>query len=468
MSVDISVAIIFKNEMRSLERCLKSLQPLRERVNAEVVMADTGSADGSHTVAERYADIVFDFPWINDFAAARNAVLGRCSGKWILTLDCDEWLDCDLDELTEFVRSKGSEQYDGAYVLLRNYSTANLDRYMDILLPRLMRMGARPRYEGAIHEVPAFAAGNGKTTRLCKTILHHDGYVMLNDGSEAGRLKRARNTALLRAELNRAPDDLQRLMQYLESAEGTEDYLSTLRHAVALVEKREGNWQRFGPPILRRAVFDAYNGGLPELNDWTEKACSMFPESYYTRIDVAFIQLVRALTEGDCEKVIVIGENFLKAQADFCNDLDAYAKASVSFLQRNDDYWAQYVRLRLAEAYLESKQLNRAAELLGQTDWVQLDARHTRYFLEMLGRLETAGYDVSGLLEACRTGLDERPDDRAEECRAILREVTAPPELLQLAAKVKAILERLPQDDPVVISLKSSDAYKKVAYLIKE
>ena len=42
---DLSVAIIFKNEIRCLERCLKSLQPLRERLSLQIVMADTGSVD---------------------------------------------------------------------------------------------------------------------------------------------------------------------------------------------------------------------------------------------------------------------------------------------------------------------------------------------------------------------------------------------------------------------------------------
>ena len=51
---DLSVAIIFRNEIRCLERCLKSLQLLRERFSVEIVMADTGSTDGSRAVAERY------------------------------------------------------------------------------------------------------------------------------------------------------------------------------------------------------------------------------------------------------------------------------------------------------------------------------------------------------------------------------------------------------------------------------
>ena len=35
----LSIGIIFKNEIRCLERCVKSLQPLRDAVPCELVMA---------------------------------------------------------------------------------------------------------------------------------------------------------------------------------------------------------------------------------------------------------------------------------------------------------------------------------------------------------------------------------------------------------------------------------------------
>lgn len=118
----LSIGIIFKNEIRCLERCLKSLQPLREALPCELVMADTGSDDGSREVARAYADILFDFPWINDFSAARNAVMDRCSGKWYFSIDADEWLDEDVSALVEFF-SPGSEEpkTDICAVMERNY-----------------------------------------------------------------------------------------------------------------------------------------------------------------------------------------------------------------------------------------------------------------------------------------------------------------------------------------------------------
>ena len=56
----LSIGIIFKNDIRCIEHCLKCLQPLREAIPCELVMADTGSADGSRRVAEKYADLVCD------------------------------------------------------------------------------------------------------------------------------------------------------------------------------------------------------------------------------------------------------------------------------------------------------------------------------------------------------------------------------------------------------------------------
>ena len=78
----LSVGLIVKNEIRCIEKCLKALQPLRDALPCEVIVADTGSRDGTREVAERYADEVFDFPWVDDFSAARNAVMERCRGKW--------------------------------------------------------------------------------------------------------------------------------------------------------------------------------------------------------------------------------------------------------------------------------------------------------------------------------------------------------------------------------------------------
>ena len=93
----LSIGMIVKNEERSLEKCLKALTPLRQAIPCELVIADTGSTDKTKEIAEKYADILFDFKWVNDFSKARNAVMDKCSGKWFMTVDADEYLCSSVD-----------------------------------------------------------------------------------------------------------------------------------------------------------------------------------------------------------------------------------------------------------------------------------------------------------------------------------------------------------------------------------
>ena len=52
----LSIGMIVKNEEKKLEKCLRALEPLRKAVPCELVIADTGSTDGTRTIAEKYAD----------------------------------------------------------------------------------------------------------------------------------------------------------------------------------------------------------------------------------------------------------------------------------------------------------------------------------------------------------------------------------------------------------------------------
>jgi glycosyltransferase involved in cell wall biosynthesis len=87
--VPISVCIIAKDEERYIEECLKRLVPY----GFEIIVTDTGSSDRTKEIAEKYADKVLDFKWINDFSAARNFCADHASNNWVLALDCDEYVE---------------------------------------------------------------------------------------------------------------------------------------------------------------------------------------------------------------------------------------------------------------------------------------------------------------------------------------------------------------------------------------
>lgn len=392
----LSIGMIFRNDIRCIERCMKALQPLRDAVPCELIMADTGSEDGSRKIAEKYADILFDFMWVDDFSAARNAVLERCSGEWFLCVDTDEYLDPEFSMLLDFLRQDRKEKYtaeaaDICIVTVRNYQSFDMnDAYADFMGTRIFRMFPGIHFEGRIHEhidLPKAA----KLRALQKVIFHHDGYVGLGD--ERGKEKRERNMELLRAEMEQNPDDLLMLLQYLESGGLENDYTEKLDHAVEMVYARCKNWQAYGPSVLRHYVLTASRNSLPDLMERVAKAEELFPDSAFTQVDVNHAALSYCLAKSNYEEAILRGERYLKALDGVRNNtLDPIARAR-GILQFEAPSSEQEVRYCLATAYLRTGDLQRAEELLCSLDYTALDGNHSVRALQVLRELH-AGSQV--------------------------------------------------------------------------
>ncbi|MBQ8614863.1 MAG: glycosyltransferase [Ruminiclostridium sp.] len=87
--ITISVCMIVKNEEEQLRACLESLRPIAD----EIIIADTGSTDRTKEIAAEFTDKIYDFPWIDDFSAARNFVFSKATMDYIYTADADEVID---------------------------------------------------------------------------------------------------------------------------------------------------------------------------------------------------------------------------------------------------------------------------------------------------------------------------------------------------------------------------------------
>jgi hypothetical protein len=64
-----------RNEEEKLAACLQSAADLVD----ETIVVDTGFTDGTRELAARLGARVFEFPWIDDFAAARNECIRHAS-----------------------------------------------------------------------------------------------------------------------------------------------------------------------------------------------------------------------------------------------------------------------------------------------------------------------------------------------------------------------------------------------------
>ena len=85
----ISVCMIVKNEENRLAGCLDSLTCIAD----EIIIVDTGSMDDTKEIAAKYTDKIYDFKWIDDFAAARNFAFSKASCDYIYSADADELID---------------------------------------------------------------------------------------------------------------------------------------------------------------------------------------------------------------------------------------------------------------------------------------------------------------------------------------------------------------------------------------
>lgn len=88
--ITISLCMIVKNEEDVLARCLDSVADLVE----ELIIVDTGSTDRTMEIAKSYPKVkLYEFAWIDDFAAARNFAFSKATQEYIYSADADEVLD---------------------------------------------------------------------------------------------------------------------------------------------------------------------------------------------------------------------------------------------------------------------------------------------------------------------------------------------------------------------------------------
>lgn len=197
----LSIGMIVKNEEKYLEQCLTALKPILDKLDSELIIADTGSTDRTVEIAGKFTDKVYNFEWINDFAAARNSTFDRSNGEWYMFIDADEILQ-DCSDIIKFFKSGEYLKYNSASYIVRSY-TDEVDRtiFADIRSQRLVAKSTGARFVGKVHEVfSSFQA----PTKFLDLVADHYGYVYTNGGviTELARQKNKRNLEILFNELN--------------------------------------------------------------------------------------------------------------------------------------------------------------------------------------------------------------------------------------------------------------------------
>ena len=136
----LSVLILTKNNQRSINYALMSVQPYAD----EIIVLDSGSQDKTLEIANRYTDKIYFREFEGHFGQQKNYGLSKCTGKWIFILDSDEFIGenfattlkylhsgfkcitmpryhiCSISQWSHFVTK--AHYYDWQKRLIKNYS----------------------------------------------------------------------------------------------------------------------------------------------------------------------------------------------------------------------------------------------------------------------------------------------------------------------------------------------------------
>ncbi len=258
----LSVCIIAKNEEAHLEECLKRLVPY----GFEIVFTDTGSTDQTLSVAQKYTDRIFHFDWCDDFSAARNFCMEKASHDWILSIDCDEYIE--TIDISALGRCMDKHPDCAGRILIRNRFLRNGQTSFE--QTRVSRLANRRyfHFTGAVHEQLERRDKRAKAVYDAPVTILHVGY----DETEADMQEKChRNIALLTAQLDR---------------EGPDPYLYFQLGQC---------WRRLGETEKAFASFDA---GLSMEVDPSLDYVKTMVESYgYTLLDLKRNQEALGLSE---------------------------------------------------------------------------------------------------------------------------------------------------------------------------
>lgn len=188
--------MITKNEEGTIERSLKAIK----EYPFELIVCDTGSTDSTRSIAEKYADKVVDFEWINDFSAARNYCASFASNDWVMAIDSDEYITkIDMEELEKLMRNNLAQV---GRILIRSdhYGASSSEEALDSSALYIDRLYHTKYYHftSKVHEQLTKVGGGHNTGFLAPVYVDHSGYAVSHDKVLE---KNRRNIDLLHAAL---------------------------------------------------------------------------------------------------------------------------------------------------------------------------------------------------------------------------------------------------------------------------
>lgn len=139
--------MIVKNEEETLPLVLSDVREFAD----EIVVVDTGSDDRTREIAKDFTDRVFDFPWTDDFSAARNFSLDQATSDYLMWLDADDRVPNQSRKLLKNLIASLSDED----VVMLPYETAfdSGGATFRYFRERIFKNDKRFRFTDPVHEV---------------------------------------------------------------------------------------------------------------------------------------------------------------------------------------------------------------------------------------------------------------------------------------------------------------------------
>jgi glycosyltransferase involved in cell wall biosynthesis len=393
--------MIVKNEAHQLAEAVENFSQFAD----EIVIVDTGSTDNTREVALQCAGRVHDFPWSDDFSAARNHSFAQARGDYLLWMDADDRVDPEMAR--EIVKLKSV--FDGRnafYFVLEDMEASgpSCAFYQLRCVPR--RDGVR--FRGRIHE--QLVIGELFPLAIGIVIRHH-GYLH----KEVHQQKIERNLKLLEKEREDGRDDAF-IHYYLSlTCESLKRYRDAIEHMQRALFCIEGQTRASSGPYARQVNMSAMMDIHFHLARFHRKADS-------DRAALRHATMAQALTGDDARSLFNLGMLFQECneprRAIQCFDRSLGAKPVMSLfpaapLPSREKILAHiaFSHLRLREHDAAMARLREAWELAGDRakvwetlGFLALNAREWAIALNAYesasrsGELSAVGYYFLGFL----------------------------------------------------------------------
>ncbi|PRX32585.1 glycosyltransferase involved in cell wall biosynthesis [Orenia metallireducens] len=253
----LSIGMMVKNEAKHLRECLESLEPVRDAIDAELVIIDTGSDDGTVEIAKEFTNKVYFHKWNDNFSEMRNKVIEYCKGEWLFVIDGDEVIE-DSYNLIRFLLAEEQKSYNTGLVTQESFTSDDKIHSSSLLQPRLFRNDGEFHYKGAVHNQPIF---KHPIIDLELTLLHY-GYN--SNDPELMERKFKRTAGILKQELEKNPENVYYWYQLAKSYSMHKDMdesLETIQIAYDLMreQKREESffyvYSHYADMLLKKGQF---------------------------------------------------------------------------------------------------------------------------------------------------------------------------------------------------------------------